>query len=334
PSSLRAFDRLRRKVSTNGAHSRSRSGTVSMDESPIGLNNRPSMSGSSLHSHSRDLDGVVASASRSASGSGAAVDVVRPNAAMPNLTELSSVLKDVYAGIKSKPLGQPSFARQASLMYEQQQQQQQMHNHPGLHGSHYSATHGLAHDSHDPLQHMGNMRSSMAFGSSGKHSLEIDVSMHGYGRHHAVGGQAPHTAYGEYDAQSIQGGGGSGRPSSVRSMPLHSVQRSRSITSMNKTGGLAAGVQAMVRRPPQHPDPRVSAIGAEAVKRSGSSMINFGGHNAGGTMRSSPSSASMGGGYLPSTAYTAYIRSPLENQHIRSGVLVRKHLFERAGKKA
>ncbi|KAJ2524717.1 hypothetical protein GGI11_000611 [Coemansia sp. RSA 2049] len=334
PSSLRAFDRLRRKVSTNGAHSRSRSGTVSMDESPIGLNNRPSMSGSSLHSHSRDLDGVVASASRSASGSGAAVDVVRPNAAMPNLTELSSVLKDVYAGIKSKPLGQPSFARQASLMYEQQQQQQQMHNHPGLHGSHYSATHGLAHDSHDPLQHMGNMRSSMAFGSSGKHSLEIDVSMHGYGRHHAVGGQAPHTAYGEYDAQSIQGGGGSGRPSSVRSMPLHSVQRSRSITSMNKASGLAAGVQAIVRRPPQHPDPRVSALGAEAVKRSGSSMINFGGHNAGGTMRSSPSSASMGGGYLPSTAYTAYIRSPLENQHIRSGVLVRKHLFERAGKKA
>ncbi|KAJ1769298.1 hypothetical protein LPJ74_004179 [Coemansia sp. RSA 1843] len=331
PSSLRAFDRLRRKVSTSGAHSRSRSGTVSMDESPLGLNNRPSISGSSLHSHNRDFDGLagMASTGRSA-GNGAPSDVARPSTNMPNLTELSSVLKDVYSGIKSKPLGQPSFARQATLLLQQQQQQQ---NGAALHGSHYSMSHGLAHGSHDPL-HADNARTSVAFGSTGKHSLEVDVSMHGYGRHHLMAGQGPHTAYVEYDSQSIQGGSASGRPSSVRSMPLHSVQHSRSITSINQTNALNTAAQVMNRRPPQHPDPRVAAIGAEAMKRSGSSMIHFGGHNNGGTMRSSPSSASMGMGYMPSTAYTAYIRSPLENQHIRSGVLVRKHLFERAGKKA
>ncbi|KAJ2403025.1 hypothetical protein GGI23_000277 [Coemansia sp. RSA 2559] len=329
PSSLRAFDRLRRKVSTNGAsHSRSRSGTVSMDESPLGLNNRPSISGSSLHSHNRDFEGMVGVAPNGrSSGNGAVSDVARPSTNMPNLTELSSVLKDVYSGIKSKPLGQPTFARQAALLQQQQQ------NNAAVRGSHYSATGGVAHGSQDPLQ-SGNMRSSMAFGSTGKHSLEVDVTMNGYGRHHLLAGQGPHTAYAEYDAQSMQGGSGSGRASSVRSMPMHSVQHSRSITSINQTNALNAAAQAISRRPPQHPDPRVAAIGAEAMKRSGSSMINFGGHANGGTMRSSPSSASMGMGYIASPSYATYTRSPLENQHIRSGVLVRKHLFERAGKKA
>ncbi|KAJ2557639.1 hypothetical protein EV175_001219 [Coemansia sp. RSA 1933] len=330
PSSLRAFDRLRRKVSTNGAsHSRSRSGTVSMDESPLGLNNRPSISGSSLHSHNRDFDGLVGVAPNGrSSGSGAVSDVARPSTNMPNLTELSGVLKDVYAGIKSKPLGQPTFARQAALMQQQ--------GAGAVRGSHYGMAGGYGHGSQDPM-HSGNTRSSIAFGSTGKHSLEVDVSVNGYGgRHYLLAGQGgPHTAYAEYDSQSIQGGGsGSGRASSVRSMPMHSVQHSRSITSINQTNALNAATQAMSRRPPQHPDPRVAAIGAEAMKRSGSSMINFGAHNNGGTMRSSPSSASMGMGYAPPSSYTAYIRSPLENQHIRSGVLVRKHLFERAGKKA
>ncbi|KAJ1798430.1 hypothetical protein LPJ59_002504 [Coemansia sp. RSA 2399] len=331
PSSLRAFDRLRRKVSTNGAsHSRSRSGTVSMDESPLGLNNRPSISGSSLHSHNRDFDGMVGVAPNGrSSGNGAVSDVARPSTNMPNLTELSSVLKDVYSGIKSKPLGQPTFARQATLLQQQQHQQ----NNAAVRGSHYSASSAFANGSQDPLQ-SGNTRSSMAFGSTGKHSLEVDVSMNGYGRHHLLAGQGPHTAYVDYDSQSMQGGSGSGRASSVRSMPMHSVQHSRSITSINQTNVLNAAAQVMNRRPPQHPDPRVAAIGAEAMKRSGSSMINFGGHNNGGTMRSSPSSASMGMGYIPSPSYTTYTRSPLENQHIRSGVLVRKHLFERAGKKA
>ncbi|KAJ2789884.1 hypothetical protein H4R21_006637, partial [Coemansia helicoidea] len=55
PSSLRAFDRLRRKVSTNGAHGRSRSGTVSMEEAPVVANSRTSISGASHHSAQRDL---------------------------------------------------------------------------------------------------------------------------------------------------------------------------------------------------------------------------------------------------------------------------------------
>ncbi|KAJ2357049.1 hypothetical protein H4S02_012619, partial [Coemansia sp. RSA 2611] len=56
-------------------------------------------------------------------------------------------------------------------------------------------------------------------------------------------------------------------------------------------------------------------------------MLNFGA----GSVRASPSAASMGYG---APAFAALLRSPIENQHIRSGVLVRKHLFERAGKKA
>ncbi|KAJ2741814.1 hypothetical protein GGI20_004926 [Coemansia sp. BCRC 34301] len=192
PSSLRAFDRLRRKVSTTGtSHAR----TLSMDE-------------------------VVETA--------AVGD-------MPNLAELSLVLKDVYAGIKAKPLGQPLFARQ--------------------------------------------------------HAVALDA-----------------------------------RPSSVRSMPMHSAQRTRSINSMN---------QALPRsstRPPHHPDLRLG----DAVKRAGSSMLNFGNNNVMGPngVRASPSSASMGYSVPHTPAYSALLRSPIENQHIRSGVLVRKHLFERAGKKA
>ncbi|KAJ2000570.1 hypothetical protein GGI04_004096 [Coemansia thaxteri] len=62
-SSLRAFDRLRRKVSTSGA---------------------------------RSVDGGVELA-----GGGA------------DLPELAAVLKDVYAGIKARPLGQPQYARLA-----------------------------------------------------------------------------------------------------------------------------------------------------------------------------------------------------------------------------
>ncbi|KAI9500157.1 hypothetical protein BX070DRAFT_237860 [Coemansia spiralis] len=334
PSSLRAFDRLRRKVSTNGAHMRSRSGTVSMDESPIALNSRPSISGSSHNSHHRDFDTLGSMGGRSISG-GTSADVARPSTSMPNLAELSSVLKDVYTGIKNRPLGQPPFARQASLLHDQQQQQHQHQQHPHmsvLHGSQYSASHGLARSSQDHL-YSGNVRTSMAFGNNHKHSLDVDAAINAYGRYPHLHGQGPQTAYADYDSQSMHGSA-SGRPSSVRSMPMHTVQRTRSITSINKVSLLNSSGPGMTRRPPQHPDPRVGAIGAEAMKRSGSSMINFGGHNNTGTMRSSPSSASMGMGYMPSTAYTAYMRSPLENQHIRSGVLVRKHLFERAGKKA
>ncbi|KAJ1927658.1 hypothetical protein EC988_010221, partial [Linderina pennispora] len=89
-------------------------------------------------------------------------------------------------------------------------------------------------------------------------------------------------------------------------VPLHAVQRTRSISSLNQNGG---------RR----------AAGGEAMRRSGTSMLGF---NA---VRASPSSASMGvfGG-----TYASCMRSPIENRFIRSGVLVRKHLFERSGKKA
>ncbi|KAJ1753236.1 hypothetical protein LPJ79_000515 [Coemansia sp. RSA 1821] len=198
PSSLRAFDRLRRKVSTSGTHARSRSGTASMDDT----------AGRALLA-----------------------------CTMPSLTDLTAMLKEVYAGIKSRPLGQPPFARQAHILFE----------------------------SSDP-------RASVALGSK----PEIN------------------------DSDSM------GRPSSARSVPLHAVQRSRSITSMNMHG-----------RPPQHPDLRV-----DAGRRTGTSVLNLG-------VRASPSAGSIGG-------FAAYGsgRSPLENQHIRSGVLVRKHLFERAGKKA
>ncbi|KAJ2891490.1 hypothetical protein GGI21_005844, partial [Coemansia aciculifera] len=183
PSSVRAFDRLRRKVSTTGASSHGRA--LSIDEPPL--------------------------------------------CDLPNLAELSLVLKDVYTGIKAKPLGQPLYAR-----------------------------------SH---------------------------------------------------------GGDHVRPSSVRSMPLHSVQRTRSINSMSQTQSIA--------RPPYHPDLRLG----EAVKRAGSSMLNFGGvGQTSAGVRASPSSASMGCYATPT--FSALARSPIENQHIRSGVLVRKHLFERAGKKA
>ncbi|KAJ2701665.1 hypothetical protein H4218_001265 [Coemansia sp. IMI 209128] len=149
-----------------------------------------------------------------AQSSSASVDEADCDA--PDLAGLSLVLKDVYAGIKAKPLGQPLFARQAALA-------------PGA-----------------------------------KHSLDV-------------------------------------RPSSVRSMPMHSAQRTRSIGSLGRA--------------------HAPGLGA------GSSMLNFG---AGG-VRASPSAASMGYG---APAFAALLRSPIENQHIRSGVLVRKHLFERAGKKA
>ncbi|KAJ2582069.1 hypothetical protein GGH95_001739 [Coemansia sp. RSA 1836] len=174
PASLRAFDRLRRKVSTTGARTPG----------------------------STESDGA---------------------ADAPNLAELSLVLKDVYAGIKAKPLGQPPFARQ--------------------HAS----------------DHL--------------------------------------------------------RPSSVRSMPLHSAQRTRSINSMSQAA------------PMRHADLRLG----DAVKRAGSSMLNFGGSATSAGVRAAPSAASIGYGQ---PAYAALLRSPIENQHIRSGVLVRKHLFERAGKKA
>ncbi|KAJ2454219.1 hypothetical protein EV183_001704 [Coemansia sp. RSA 2336] len=198
PSSLRAFDRLRRKVSTSGTHTRSRSGTASMDDT----------AGRAL------LTGT-----------------------MPSLTDLTAMLKEVYAGIKSRPLGQPPFARQAHILFEH-----------------------------------SDSRASVALG--GKPEVTDSDSM--------------------------------GRPSSARSVPLHAVQRSRSITSMNMHG-----------RPPQHPDLRI-----DAGRRTGTSVLNLG-------VRASPSAGSIGG-------FAAYGsgRSPLENQHIRSGVLVRKHLFERAGKKA
>ncbi|KAJ2157239.1 hypothetical protein GGF46_004647 [Coemansia sp. RSA 552] len=222
-SSHRAFDRLRRKVSTSGTHGRSRSGTVSMDE-----------------------PGGVVRASLSASGASA------------NLSDLTGILKEVYSGIKARPLGQPSFARQASVLYEQQARQQRSHGSPEQLGS-------------------------------GKHSLADETPIM-YGRPSAA-------AYADCDSQS-----GTGRPSSARSVPLHTTRRSRSITSMNKRA-------------------------QQAEKRGGSSVLHFGG------VRTAPSSASIGG-FMPSTAYTAYMRSPMENQHIRSGVLVRKHLFERAGKKA
>ncbi|KAJ2341035.1 hypothetical protein GGF43_006264, partial [Coemansia sp. RSA 2618] len=262
PSSLRAFDRLRRKVSTTGTHGRSRSGTVSMDESPASVG-RASLS-----------SGTAGRAGGNGGSNG-----------MPNLAELTSILKEVYAGIKSRPLGQPAFARQATLLMErqrlqQQQQHQQLGNQDQLFG----------------------VRTSVALGN-GKHSLEVDTA------NARLAPAGPHTAYADYDSHSSAG---TGRPSSARSMPMHAVQRTRSITSMNMGG-----------RPPQHPDLRAG----DAGRRGGSSVLNFG---AG--VRASPSSASMG--FAASPGYTAYMRSPLENQHIRSGVLVRKHLFERAGKKA
>ncbi|KAI7822087.1 hypothetical protein BX661DRAFT_173145 [Kickxella alabastrina] len=318
-SSSRAFDRLRRKVSTNGTHVRTRSGTLSMDESPQPLNGRTSLSGSQ-HSHQqregetlgsmvgRALSaaaGVTGSNNSGAGGSDSARArdaAAAANSNMPNLTELSSVLKDVYSGIKSKPLGQPPFARQASILYEQHQQQQQqmqMQN-----NAHYSMGHVLSRNSHDHMLN-GNMRSSQAFGhGAGKQSMDVDAN---------------------------------GRPSSVRSMPMHSVQRTRSITSINKAAAGGQGAGAMRRTPHHHADMRGVGFVPDAMKRSGSSMINFGtnGSNAGGnTVRSSPSAGSMGTGYTASTSFTTYLRSPIENQHIRSGVLVRKHLFERSGKKA
>ncbi|KAJ2716301.1 hypothetical protein H4R19_000723 [Coemansia spiralis] len=320
PSSMRAFDRLRRKVSTSGAHGRSRSGTVSMDETPVVANGRSSISGGSHHSAQRDLDtrsgGMVGRAASAAS-------------VMPNLGELSSILKDVYTGIKNKPLGQPLFARQANILYGQAQHQQRLSSTPG------------PHDLERGSQELYHGRASLALAHSGKPSLEIDPTAHMHGRGHP---QAPHTAYLDYDSHSSIGTGGRGRPSSARSVPLHSVQRTQSITSMNMGGDCAGGAGALSaglpKRPPQHPDLRIGTLGAEAMKRSGSSMINFGGSGGGGNsggggmMRSSASSASMGMGYMPSSAYAAYLRSPIENQHMRSGVLVRKHLFERAGKKA
>ncbi|KAJ2101491.1 hypothetical protein GGI09_001724, partial [Coemansia sp. S100] len=223
PSSLRAFDRLRRKVSTTGTHTRTRSGTMSMDE-PVPL---PTSSTQPLQLMSSR--GSMSAAPESI-GYGPVSD-------MPNLNELSLVLKDVYTGIKAKPLGQPLFARQSALMNE-----------------------------------------------NTKHSMDV-------------------------------------RPSSVRSMPMHSAQRTRSINSMNHP--------AQRGRPPHHPDLRLG----DAVKRAGSSMLNFGGAAGQGGVRASPSSASMGYN-MPQSAYSVLMRSPIENQHIRSGVLVRKHLFERAGKKA
>ncbi|KAJ2143414.1 hypothetical protein IW136_001664 [Coemansia sp. RSA 678] len=253
PSSIRAFDRLRRKVSTSGTHGRSRSGTVSMDEPPGSVGRATQSTGNAV---------------RSGASNG-----------MPILAELTTILKEVYAGIKSRPLGQPAFARQATLLLERQRQQQQI--------------------SHD---HLFGARTSVAL-AHGKHSLEVDTA------HSRLMQTGSHTAYADYDSHSSAG---TGRPSSARSMPLHAVQRTRSITSMNMGG-----------RPPQHPDLRPGDSG----RRGGSSVLNFG---AG--VRASPSSASMG--FTASPAYTAYMRSPLENQHIRSGVLVRKHLFERAGKKA
>ncbi|KAJ2228524.1 hypothetical protein IWW45_006570 [Coemansia sp. RSA 485] len=334
PSSLRAFDRLRRKVSTNGAHVRSRSGTLSMDEPSLaGLGGRASISSGQNQHHQRDGDtfGSMVGRAISAATGVATGDAGRAREAaaamasasgMPNLTELSSVLKDVYAGIKSKPLGQPSFARQATILYEQAQHQNSMNN-----SSQYSAGHGLARSSHDQMR-AGNARSSMALGPGGA-KQSLDVESMGYGRHSQMAGIADH-----HDPHGHMGGA---RPSSVRSMPMHSVQRTRSITSMNKAAAANSG-SAAVRRPPQHPDLRNTAFAPEGMKRSGSSMIHFGAAGTAAGMRASPSSASMGAGsgmgFLPSTAYTAYMRSPMENQHIRSGVLVRKHLFERAGKKA
>ncbi|KAJ1839481.1 hypothetical protein LPJ73_006748, partial [Coemansia sp. RSA 2703] len=337
PSSLRAFDRLRRKVSTNGAHTRSRSGTLSMDESPLVLAGRPSLSGSQ-HSHSqRDgdtLGSMVGRAISAATGGVGDSGRSRETAAnavatgsMPNLTELSVVLKDVYAGIKSKPLGQPPFARHATMLHEQQQNNANYHAHSG---SQYSTNNGLARGSHDQMR-PGNPRSSVGFANGGKQSMEAD--MLGYSRQ-------SHAGYGEHDPH---GHSGAGRPSSVRSMPMHPMQRTRSITSMTKAAvSAAAAGSAGVRRPPHHPDLRAATYAPDATRRSGSSMINFGAavsSGTGGAMRASPSSVSMGAGgsgmsFMPSTAYTAYMRSPMENQHIRSGVLVRKHLFERAGKKA
>ncbi|KAJ2787719.1 hypothetical protein GGI15_000490 [Coemansia interrupta] len=340
PSSLRAFDRLRRKVSTNGAHTRSRSGTLSMDESPLVLAGRPSLSGSQ-HSHSqRDgdtLGSMVGRAISAATGGIGDSGRSRETAAnavaagsMPNLTELSAVLKDVYAGIKSKPLGQPPFARHASLLQEQQQHQNGNANYHAHSGSQYSSSNGLARGSHDQMR-PGNSRSSVGFANGGKQSMDADGM--GYSRQQ-------HAGYGEHDPHGHSAGG---RPSSVRSMPMHPMQRTRSITSMTKAAvSAAAAGSAAIRRPPHHPDLRAATYAPDAVKRSGSSMINFGAaavSGPGGAMRASPSSASMGAGgsgmgFMPSTAYTAYMRSPMENQHIRSGVLVRKHLFERAGKKA
>ncbi|KAJ1826370.1 hypothetical protein LPJ56_002209, partial [Coemansia sp. RSA 2599] len=354
PSSLRAFDRLRRKVSTNGAHVRSRSGTLTMDEPSLaGLGGRTSLSGNQNtnhhHHHQREGDTfgsmvgrAISAATGVATGDSArareAASAAMANASgMPNLTELSSVLKDVYAGIKSKPLGQPSFARQATIQYEQAQYQNSggSYGYGGNNnnGSQYSTGHGLARSSHDQMR-AGNSRSSMALGGPGGAKQSMDVEGMGYGRHSHMAGVAEH-----HDPHGHMGGNGSGggRPSSVRSMPMHSVQRTRSITSMNKTAAINSG-SAAARRPPQHPDLRNTSFAPEGMKRSGSSMIHFGGAGTAAGVRASPSSASMGAGsgmgFLPSTAYTAYMRSPMENQHIRSGVLVRKHLFERAGKKA
>ncbi|KAJ2608465.1 hypothetical protein H4S08_004445 [Coemansia sp. RSA 1365] len=203
PSSLRAFDRLRRKVSTNGAHARSRSGTASMDEG-----------------------------SRTSAGS------------MPNLAELTAILKDVYAGIRNRPLGQPAFARRGAVARQT--------------------------------------------------SLEVDTSAA-----LASARAAPLTAL-DCDSHSSVGTS-SARPSSVRSVPLHSLQRERSTPSLGPARRAVGG------------DHR-----GEPARRSGASLLNFG-------VRASPS---MG------AAAFALMRSPVENQHMRSGVLVRKHLFERAGKKA
>ncbi|KAJ2878607.1 hypothetical protein FB639_003331, partial [Coemansia asiatica] len=170
PSSLRAFDRLRRKVSTNGAHTRSRSGTLSMDEpSLVGLGGRTSISSNqnSHHHYQRDGDtfGSMVGRAISAATGVATGDSSRAREAaaamasasgMPNLTELSAVLKDVYAGIKSKPLGQPSFARQATIQYEQAQYQNSGNSHNN-NNSQYSISHGLARSSHDQMR-AGNAR--------------------------------------------------------------------------------------------------------------------------------------------------------------------------------
>ncbi|KAJ2083104.1 hypothetical protein H4R24_001079 [Coemansia sp. RSA 988] len=203
PSSLRAFDRLRRKVSTSGAHVRSRSGTVSMDEG-----------------------------SRAAAGG------------MPNLAELTAILKEVYAGIRSRPLGQPAFARRGAAARQT--------------------------------------------------SLEVDTGIA------LASARAPPLTALDCDSHSSTGTG-SARPSSVRSVPLHSLQRERSTPSLGPARRVVGG------------DMR-----GDPARRSGASLLNFG-------VRASPS--------LGAAAF-ALMRSPVENQHMRSGVLVRKHLFERAGKKA
>ncbi|KAJ1924016.1 hypothetical protein EC988_010411, partial [Linderina pennispora] len=122
PTSLRAFDRLRRKVSTNSPRG-------SAEESP------------------EPCDSEAA---------------VRSGA---SLADLTGVLKDVYVGIKNRPLGQPAFARRGG----------------------------------DSSQ--GDLRASMAVGRA---KASMDESEFG-------------------DVGSPAGG----RPSSVRSVPLHAVQRTR-----------------------------------------------------------------------------------------------------------